>query len=186
MKLPLLASCTGSEGSPLNSGLILSSMWVHLGKREHPRLAIVHSSLYNLPMKIRWMPERPQLYPFLEQNLPDVHGSLGVYVIWQFNSEAKHTPLGVEFKMGGGKNTCIYVGQGQIQKRLIAHQENTRITRHEVPGRCALFIAWAIVGSAHVDGVERFLSDTLKPLEGRRSPDVDPIAVNPPWPFSKR
>ena len=44
-----------------------------------------------------------------------------------------------------------------------------------------LWVTWAAVLPADLNGVERYLADQFKPLIGDRHPDVKPIPVNLPW-----
>lgn len=86
----------------------------------------------------------------------------GVYVIWH----------------GGDKPRTIRVGQGDIRNRIDYQRTNPDVTAYSKHG---LFVTWAQVPENEHDGVERYLSDLLKPLTGDRWPDVDPIPVNSPF-----
>lgn len=94
--------------------------------------------------------------------LPLAHDTSGVYIIWHEGSPP-HT---------------VDVGQGDISDRLDEHQNDKNILRHNKRGK--LRVTWTSVDKDSVDGVERYLADTLKPLEGRRWPKVPPIKVNLP------
>lgn len=102
--------------------------------------------------------------PFQTVNLDHSHfQSLGgVYVIWH----------------GGQNASTVYVGQGDIADRLRVHRQNQEILRYSNLG---LFVTWASVNAASREGVERFVSERLRPKVGARSPDAQPIQVNLPW-----
>ncbi|MCD4783592.1 MAG: hypothetical protein K8T10_07150 [Candidatus Eremiobacteraeota bacterium] len=86
----------------------------------------------------------------------------GVYIIWR----------------GGQTPKVLRVGQGFIKDRLHAHRNAPEMLRYKPYG---LFVTWASVPQNHQDGVERFLSETLKPEVGSRYPNASPIEVNMPW-----
>jgi hypothetical protein len=86
----------------------------------------------------------------------------GVYVIWH----------------GGQTPRTVRVGQGDIAVRIQAHRGDQQILAYRSYG---LYVTWAAVPAAGLDGVERFLADQLNPLVGDRHPDVKPIPVNLPW-----
>jgi hypothetical protein len=88
---------------------------------------------------------------------------LGVYVIWH----AGLTPW------------TVRVGQGDIATRIGEHRGDRLILSHASKG--GLWVTWAAVQRSSLDGVERFLADTLQPLVGDRHPAVVPIPVNLPW-----
>lgn len=94
--------------------------------------------------------------PLLTVNLTNVK-TFGVYVIW----------------IGGGN--YVRIGQGDIAARLTAHRSDPAITKHS-----NLYVTWASVPAAQVDGVERYLYQKCSPLVGERCPDCAPIAVNLP------
>lgn len=85
----------------------------------------------------------------------------GVYMIWRNND-----------------GTVVYVGSGDID-RLWDHLNEYRIIKYP-----NLMANYAIIGGNDSDiwrGIERYLADKYKPLEGDRYPaDVDPIEVNVP------
>jgi hypothetical protein len=92
-----------------------------------------------------------------------VFGDGGVYVIWH----------------GGAKPRVVYVGQAKvIRDRLAAHRNDDRIQAYAKYG---LYVTWAIVVSAHRDGVEVYLANAYEPLVGERRPTAEPITVNLPW-----
>ena len=86
----------------------------------------------------------------------------GVYVIWHGSQNA----------------STVYVGQGAIADRLRAHRQDQGILQYSPQG---LFVTWVRVEPASRGGVERFLSERLRPKAGARSPDAQPIQVNLPW-----
>jgi hypothetical protein len=95
-------------------------------------------------------------------NLSGVTAS-GVYIIW-------HT---------GAPGKVVYVGQGAISPRLIAHRSDTRIQAYKRSG--ALRVTWAAVPASQRDGVEGYLANKWNPLVGDAHPIAAPIAVNSPW-----
>jgi hypothetical protein len=60
------------------------------------------------------------------------------------------------------------------------HRERTPITRHQKDGHI-IRVTWAKVGKQERGGVERYLANTLDPLEGDRWSNDDPVRVNLPW-----
>ena len=82
----------------------------------------------------------------------------GVYVIWH----------------GGQTPRTVRVGQGDIADRLQAHRSDQQILAYRSYG---LYVTWAAVSAADLNGVERYLADQLSPLVGERHPDVRPIPV---------
>jgi hypothetical protein len=116
-------------------------------------------------MQVQWIKSQSDAWLAFETfNLLSVSGSeYGVYVIWH----------------AGNPGHVVYVGQGCIKGRLTAHRSNTAITRYARSG--TLYVTWAAVSAAQVDGVERYLADTWRPLVGDAHPDVRPLAVNSPW-----
>ena len=91
-------------------------------------------------------------------NLGTVTGS-GVYVIW-------------------AGNRWVYVGQGEIASRLQEHRNDGRVLAHRNSG--PLMVTWATLPAGQMDGVERYLEDTLAPAVGERHPIALPIPVNLP------
>jgi hypothetical protein len=86
----------------------------------------------------------------------------GVYIIWH----------------GGAVPRVVRVGQGDIRARVGAHRNDQVITRYSVHG---LFVTWATVPAAQMDGVERYLANMWNPLVGDVFPNALPIAVTSPW-----
>lgn len=89
----------------------------------------------------------------------------GVYIIWKAKA--------------GSDGRAVYVGQGDIANRLSAHQSRSDIKAHQSGGH-RLFVTWAKVSESQMDGVERYLANTLKPLIGEKHPDVESIRVTLP------
>ena len=81
-------------------------------------------------------------------NLDRVVGA-GVYVIW-------------------AENVWVYVGQGVIADRLQEHRTNTTILGYRTAGE--LLVTWATVPSQQMDGIERYVGDTLRPAVGGLPP----------------
>lgn len=92
----------------------------------------------------------------------------GVYFIWSENAR-------------GSDRTVVYVGKGKpLADPIARHRGEPNITRHGRGGRI-LRATWARVGKQDRGGVERYLADTLRPVEGSRWSDDTPVAVNLPW-----
>lgn len=103
-------------------------------------------------------------------------------------------PLSTDFSDIGGTGVYIVrqttgatviVGQGDINDCLSALQRDARVLCHQSPGS-PLLATWAIVQglkqtkmlySAQLDGIQRYLAETLKPLVGGSYPDVAPVPV---------
>lgn len=87
---------------------------------------------------------------------------VGVYIIWCSGDRVAR------------------VGQGDIRERLSEHRRNNNILRHRSRGQ--LLVSWASVSDPRLrEKMERYLGDTLDPLEGEQFPDVVPMQVNLPW-----
>ena len=100
--------------------------------------------------------------PLREVELKNVD-TVGVYIIWH----------------EGNPGRVVRVGQGDIAERLAKHRNDPAITYYERFGK--LRVTWAYVPLHQLDGVEKYLADTWKPLVGDAFPDALPIAVNSPW-----
>lgn len=100
----------------------------------------------------------------------------GVYVIWY--KDQNGDPIAVDTDQG--RNTAYQDG---IKDRLSVHREDPHIQGYVPFVTQTLYVTWAEVMPADMAGVEKYLRDTLKPIEIRRLPDVEPIPVNlpPPW-----
>ena len=72
----------------------------------------------------------------------------------------------------------MYVGQGEVARRIKEHRSDPSITSHSRSG--TLYITWAQVDASFRNGIERYLADTLQPKEGSHHPNDLPIAVNLP------
>lgn len=81
----------------------------------------------------------------------------GVYAIWS-------------------NKTVVRLGSGLIKSRIIDHRNNIDISKYP-----DLKVTWAKVNSSQMEGVEKYLSDTLNPAIGERFPERTPIKVNLPW-----
>jgi hypothetical protein len=99
--------------------------------------------------------------PFETVNLDGVGEVSGVYLIWH----------------GGANPRWVRVGQGNIKERLSVHRNDPQILAYRPHG---LFVTWAAVPAAQLDGVEAYLFDQCKPLVGERCPDCNVIPVNLP------
>ena len=114
--------------------------------------------------QLNWVKCHGQVWcSLLRVDLSHAHfnGLDGVYVIWH----------------GGPNPKTVYVGQGNIRDRLNQHRSDPRIQKYSAHG---LFATWAAVDAARTSGAERYLFEQLQPLEGSRSPQAVPIAVNFP------
>ena len=110
------------------------------------------------PARDAWRP--------LSRDFSDVGGT-GVYIVRQTTGPV------------------VVVGQGVIKDRLSALRKDGRVLCYDSPGS-PLLATWAIVQgmkqtrmlySAQLDGIERYLAETLKPLIGKSYPDVAPVPV---------
>ena len=86
----------------------------------------------------------------------------GVYMIWH----------------GGTDPAVVYVGRGNIGKRIADHRRDTGIQKYEPLG---LYVTWATVIERDQKGVEAYLASQWSPKVGERHPQVPPIKVNSPW-----
>ena len=75
----------------------------------------------------------------------------------------------------------IYVGQGNIAECINRLRGDPTIT-HKYG---ELYVTWAKTLSSQTNGIERYLTDTLHPLECWEHPTAYPIAVNLPYPPPK-
>ena len=103
-------------------------------------------------------------------------------------------PLRTDFSDLGGTGVYIVrqatgatvvVGQGVVKDRLSALQKDGRVLRYDSPGS-PLQATWATIEglqqtrmlyATQLDGIERYLAETLKPLIVRSYPDVAPVPV---------
>jgi hypothetical protein len=114
-------------------------------------------------LSLNWIKSTKNVWLPLDFNLASVTPTTGVYVIWH----------------GGTAPWTVRVGQGDIASRLGAHRNDSVILAHAAKG--GLFVTWATVQATYLDGVERFLADSLNPLVGDRHPAVLPVPVKLPW-----
>ena len=90
----------------------------------------------------------------------------GVYIIWR---------KGVPWR----RMRVLYVGQGNIRRRIRQHRHNIRAYPRGREGD--LRVTWALVESRDKRlGIERYLADELKPRFGSQWPRVEPVWVNLP------
>lgn len=85
---------------------------------------------------------------------------IGVYVIWSGNDE---------------KN-IVSVGQGKIREKLIEMQIDQQVQSYGPD----LFVTWAAVPKASLEGVEAFLCDELNPTIHRNITNNNFVTVNLP------
>lgn len=108
---------------------------------------------------VNWVKCSGNVWCGLERlTLSTVKGS-GVYAIW-------------------AGNTWVYVGQGDVAARLQSHRSESAILEYRRSGE--LMVTWAVVPANQMDGIERYLADTLRPAVGKQHPAVFPIPVNLP------
>ena len=70
----------------------------------------------------------------------------------------------------------VRLGSGIIKDRLAAHREDSEVNNYQ-----EMKVTWAKVNENQMQGVEKYLADTLNPVVGERFPDRTPIEVNLPW-----
>lgn len=90
----------------------------------------------------------------------------GVYIIWY---------------QDGSHAIVVYAGQAKqdlIRDRLYARRNDLQIRKRASAG--TLYVAVAAAATDDIDGIERFLHDSLNPLVRDRTPNTDPISVNLP------
>ena len=98
--------------------------------------------------------------------LDGMNRDYGVYIIWRRGVPS--WPMRV-----------LYVGQGNIRRRIRQHRHNIRAYLRGREGD--LRVTWALVESEDErSGIERYLADELKPRFGCNWPRVEPILVNLP------
>lgn len=90
----------------------------------------------------------------------------GIYIIWH----------------GGPEPAVIYVGCGILKYRFAAHREDRGVLAY---GGDGLYVTWAQAEATMYVGIERYLSEKLRPKLGTYFSDVPPIEVNLPWPVSE-
>jgi hypothetical protein len=77
--------------------------------------------------------------------------------------------------MGSGPITH---GQGYIGQRLSAHRSDNAVMAYQSSG--TYYASWITPPADYLDGIERYLSEKLKPLVGDAFPVAAPIEVNLP------
>ncbi|RKU39063.1 hypothetical protein C6496_03070 [Candidatus Poribacteria bacterium] len=82
----------------------------------------------------------------------------GVYIVWTYVQN---------------RIKILYTGQGDIKNRFYCHNSQTDWGDH-----FPLHAAWA--NTFEMNGIERFLYDSLNPEISKASPRVTPIPVNLP------
>lgn len=98
----------------------------------------------------------------LKTEWTSVSGRYGVYVIWSV-------------RRGLFGSHIVRVGQGSIADRVRHHMLDP-----EIRAFGELRFAFAEVSHHHVDAVEAYLGNRLRPMVGQRFPKVVPIEVNLP------
>jgi hypothetical protein len=86
----------------------------------------------------------------------------GVYIIWH----------------SGETPATVRVGQGVIKDRIAAHRNDSEVQAFV---NLELYVTWASVSQASLDGIEAYLAERLNPKVGERFPDREHIEVNLPW-----
>ena len=92
-------------------------------------------------------------------DLSTIRETDGVYVIWH----------------GGNPGRVVRVGQGNIANRLSAHRNDPQITAYARFG--TLFVTWAAVPAAQLDGVERYPGDLLRPQVAGAFPQAGQVLL---------
>ncbi len=130
-------------------------------------------SLETFIMRLQWSmcgdEDDPHWCSFRKVKLPPLDTVFGVYVIWMEDEDVGYV--------------AVRVGQGDIYDRIASHRRDEDIKELEDKANAILHVTWAEVPESFRDGVEKFLSDELDPLIGRRFPDVRPVPVNLPGPL---
>ena len=85
---------------------------------------------------------------------------IGVYVIWY----------------GSNTSNVVALGQGTIRDKLIDMQIDKKVQEYG-PN---LFVTWAVVPRASLEGIEAFLSSVLTPLVQNSITSSEHISVNLP------
>ena len=117
-----------------------------------------------------------------------------IRLVWGDPAGDVWRPLGTDFSDVGGTGVylvrqtagpTVILGQGVIGDRLSVLQRDARVLSYDSPGT-PLQATWAIIQgltqtkmlyATQLDGIERYLAETLKPLIERSYPDVAPIPV---------
>ncbi len=73
----------------------------------------------------------------------------------------------------------LYVGQGNIRRRIRQHRHNIRA--YPIERQDDLRVTRALVESEDErSGIERYMADELRPRFGSKWPKVEPVPVNLP------
>jgi hypothetical protein len=119
-----------------------------------------------LPHPVLWIRnnQNGEYFDFLRLNLhaPYFTDRRGVYIIWYAS------PAGAK---------VIRVGQGNIGERLLIHRSDPQIIRFADRG--PLKVTWTLCPEDMLSGVEAYLFDYYKPLQGERAQGVVAIPVTP-------
>ena len=90
-------------------------------------------------------------------------GHLGVYVIWSPATDISPA-------------SAVYVGQGNIRRRLEFHRTDTRF-RQSGP----LLVTWTLLSlQDELNGIELYVAQQLRPSIGKTWPAATPVPVNLP------
>ena len=117
-----------------------------------------------------------------------MYTSLKFYIHWslpfiletkRFTSlENRHIGVYFIWKVIDNQIISIYAGQGEIGSRLKAHRGRYNISKYN-----PVYATWAktpYITPCPVDGIEKYLINTLQPVECIRAPRSNPIEVNLP------
>jgi hypothetical protein len=85
----------------------------------------------------------------------------GVYVVWR-----------------EGRDPVLSVGQGYVRTELSTLKLDPRIRK--IAADTKVYVSWAEVDREHVDSVERFLCEMLRPVFIAVIPEAQPLEVNLP------
>lgn len=115
---------------------------------------------------------------FFRLNLNSISARQGVYVIW-LEEEQGESPRVVRVGQVWSENRSF-------KDRFEEHREDEMINDYTFLGD--MYVTWAdVLHRENLNGIERFLFNSLQPWIGERAPDVPPIPVNlPPWLLSPR
>ena len=104
---------------------------------------------------------------FWKLNTDSITAKLGVYVIW--------ADIGFLY--------TLYVGKGEIAKRIEAHRGEEDFISCRDDGE-KMFVTWHPFPEKELKGRERYLADLLEPDIGERHPKKErPIKTDPPPPL---
>ena len=115
-------------------------------------------------MRVNWVKcgSRSERFCPLETVILDEVNTKGVYIIWH-NTSAK----------------VIYVGQGDIKDRIVAHRRDPNILAYR--GEGLLLVTWASIPDEDERlGVESYLAKLYTPLASSVLPSAPNIQVNLP------